>query len=200
MRSKPLPSIFGGKSLGLIVFHVAHASLPDSHSILKVPVVIELLGPSSRFRLHGIPQILPNIEEHDLGSFVKQQQQILQDAATDVSSQASSSVSSAGTIGSGSTPTHEVAKCPTEQSPAAEKSILARAKWSYIYFSSLLQEPEAKWKQSKEISHVYNTCADGVLAMEARGVSVIQLDSYRSNTGGVPSRGDVCWARLVGSL
>jgi len=84
-------------------------------------------------------------------------------------------------------PMHEVAKCPTEQSPAAEKSILARAKWSYIYFSSLLQEPEAKWKRSKEISHVYNTCADGVLAMEARGVSVIQLDSYRSNTGGVPS-------------
>jgi hypothetical protein len=48
-----------------------------------------------------------------------------------------------------------------ERPVAAEKTILSRVKRSYIYFSSLLQEPEAKWKRTTE----------------ARGVSVTQLDS-----------------------
>ena len=106
VRSKLLPSILGGRSLELIVFHVGHASMPDSHLILKVRIVIKLSGPSSGIRLNGIPQIVQDIKERDSGSFVKQQQ-ILQDAssATDVSFQASSSVSSVGTIGPESTPT-----------------------------------------------------------------------------------------------
>ena len=68
--------------------------------------MIELSGPSSGIRLNGIPQIVQDIKERDLGSFVKQQQ-ILQDAssAADVSFQVSSSVSSVGTIGPESTPT-----------------------------------------------------------------------------------------------
>ena len=37
---------------------------------------------------------------------------------------------------------------PGERTPAAEKSVLSRVKRNYIYFSSLLQEPEAKWRQS----------------------------------------------------
>jgi hypothetical protein len=36
----------------------------------------------------------------------------------------------------------------TQRTPAAEKSILSRVRRNYIYFSSLLQEPEAKWKRS----------------------------------------------------
>ncbi|KAL4062502.1 hypothetical protein V8B97DRAFT_1955248 [Scleroderma yunnanense] len=164
VRHKPLPPMPDGKSLELIIFHVAHASMPDNHSILKVRVVIELSGPRSGIRLNGIPQVIQDVEERDSGSFVKQQQQILQDAssAADVSFHTSSSVSSVGTIGSGSTPTRaRLLSVPTERSPAVEKSIFARVKRSYIYFSSLLQEPEAKWKRTTE----------------ARGVSVTQLDS-----------------------
>ncbi|KIK57033.1 hypothetical protein GYMLUDRAFT_61634 [Collybiopsis luxurians FD-317 M1] len=48
-----------------------------------------------------------------------------------------------------------------ERSAGAEKTILSRVKRNYIYFSSLLQEPEAKWKRTTE----------------ARGVTVTQLDS-----------------------
>jgi hypothetical protein len=49
----------------------------------------------------------------------------------------------------------------TERSAAQTKSIQARIKRNYIYFSSLLQEPEAKWRPT----------------VAARGVEVSQLDS-----------------------
>ncbi|KAF9224120.1 hypothetical protein BS17DRAFT_780500 [Gyrodon lividus] len=169
IRAKPVPPTSGGvgKSLELTLFSITHASLPDAHSILKVRVVLELSGPSSGIRLNGLPQTIQIIEERDPGSFStlqQQQQQLLQDASStaDVSFQTSSSVSSVGTIGSGATPTMpHLMGAVTERSPAAEKSILSRVKRSYIYFSSLLQEPEAKWKRTTE----------------ARGVSVTQLDS-----------------------
>jgi hypothetical protein len=38
---------------------------------------------------------------------------------------------------------------PADRSAAMEKSIVSRVRRNYIYFSSLLQEPEAKWKQSE---------------------------------------------------
>lgn len=43
----------------------------------------------------------------------------------------------------------------SERTPAADKSILSRVKRNYIYFSSLLQEPEAKWKRGTFISFVF---------------------------------------------
>ncbi|KAI6112907.1 hypothetical protein F5141DRAFT_1110296 [Pisolithus sp. B1] len=163
-RSGSDPSIPTGKPFEFIVLHITHASLPDNHSILKVRVVIELSGPSCGIRLNGIPQTIQSAEERDSGTFVRQQQQILQDAssAANVSLQTTSSVSSVGTIGSGSTPSRaNTLNAPANRSAAGDKSILARVRRSYIYFSSLLQEPEAKWKRTTE----------------ARGVSVTQLDS-----------------------
>ncbi|KAI6164482.1 hypothetical protein EDD17DRAFT_1691754 [Pisolithus thermaeus] len=163
-RSGSDPSMPTGKPFEFIILHITHASLPDNHSILKVRVVIELSGPSCGIRLNGIPQTIQSAEERDSGTFVRQQQQILQDAssAANVSFQTTSSVSSVGTIGSGSTPSRaNTLNAPANRSAAGDKSILARVRRSYIYFSSLLQEPEAKWKRTTE----------------ARGVSVTQLDS-----------------------
>ncbi|KAF8159312.1 hypothetical protein B0H34DRAFT_398668 [Crassisporium funariophilum] len=48
-----------------------------------------------------------------------------------------------------------------ERTAAADKSILSKVRRNYIYFSSLLQEPEAKWRRTTE----------------SRGVSITQLDS-----------------------
>ncbi|KAG9019031.1 hypothetical protein FRB90_007203, partial [Tulasnella sp. 427] len=47
------------------------------------------------------------------------------------------------------------------RTPAAEKSILSLVRRNYIYFTSLLQEPEAKWRH----------------LTESRGVTISQLDS-----------------------
>lgn len=143
-------SISGSKPPELTILRISHAPLPDDHSILKVRAIIELSGPSSGIRLNGLPQTIQLLEERDPSSFVQQQQQILQDAtsAADVSFQTASSVNSVAS--SSTTPTRpQLVRSLTERSAAAEKTILSRVKRSYIYFSSLLQEPEAKWKRSE---------------------------------------------------
>ncbi|OAX36541.1 hypothetical protein K503DRAFT_867510 [Rhizopogon vinicolor AM-OR11-026] len=161
-RQKSSSPISGSKPPELTILRISHAPLPDDHSILKVRAVIELSGPSSGIRLNGLPQAIQLLDERDPSSFMQQQQQILQDAtnAADVSFQTSSSVNSVAS--SSTTPTRpQLVRSLTERSAAAEKTILSRVKRSYIYFSSLLQEPEAKWKRTTEL----------------RGVSVTQLDS-----------------------
>lgn len=154
IRGKPPYPTPGGvvKPLELTAFRIMHSSLPDGHSVLKVRIVLELSGPSSGIRLNGLPQTIQVVEERNPGSLSAAQQQLLQDVSSiaDASFQTSSSVSSVGTIGSGGSPIRaQLVKEVGERSAAAEKSILSRVKRSYIYFSSLLQEPEAKWKRSK---------------------------------------------------
>ncbi|KAI9067930.1 hypothetical protein FKP32DRAFT_1588126 [Trametes sanguinea] len=148
------------------VLNVKHAPLPNDHSVLKVRVVIELSGPSSGLRLNGIPQPIEELGSRDPSSFFISQS-MFQDASSTAEKSfathssvatAATSTSRASTIG-GERP--QISRTLTERSAAAEKSILSRVKRNYIYFSSLLQEPEAKWKQT----------------VESRGVSVSQLDS-----------------------
>jgi len=137
--------------LDQIVLRLVHAPLIDDHSILKVKVVIEISGPSSGLRLNGVPQAIRDHEERDPASY--RVSQVLPDivSATGVSFQTASSVSSSAPSSS-STPTPTV-QISAERTPAAEKTILSRVKRNYIYFSSLLQEPEAKWKRSKRIAY-----------------------------------------------
>lgn len=152
IRGKPTPTPGGvAKPLELTVLRIMHSLLPDAHSILKVRVILELSGPSSGIRLNGLPQTIQADEERDPSSLSSVQQQLLQDALSiaDASFKTSSSVSSVGTIGSGNLQMRSrLVKDVGERSAVAEKSILSRVKRSYIYFSSLLQEPEAKWKRS----------------------------------------------------
>ncbi|VDB84982.1 unnamed protein product [Peniophora sp. CBMAI 1063] len=145
---------------------VSHAELPDHHSILKVSVTIELSGPSSGLRLNGIPHPVEMVEERTPQSYFMSQS-MLQDATStaDMSFRTASSTatSGSGSIGSGSqTPIRpSLGRTLTNRGVAMEKSILSRVRRNYIYFSSLLQEPEAKWRRTTE----------------ARGVSITQLDS-----------------------
>ncbi|KAI0073061.1 hypothetical protein K474DRAFT_1667048 [Panus rudis PR-1116 ss-1] len=147
-----------------IIFNVKHASLPNDHSVLKVTIVIELSGPSSGLRLNGIPQPIERLEERDLHSYFTHS--MLQDASSTAEySLRSQTTFNTATTGASSTSTvperPPLGRAQTERTAAAQKSILARVKRNYIYFSSLLQEPEAKWKRTTE----------------ARGVSIAQLDS-----------------------
>ncbi|KAI0364539.1 hypothetical protein BV20DRAFT_1005542 [Pilatotrama ljubarskyi] len=156
----------GASDQAKFVFTVKHAPLPNDHSVLKVRVVIELSGPSSGLRLNGIPQPIEDLEARDPSSFFISQS-MFQDASSTAeksfqtqssAATAATSTSRASTINGERPP---ISRTPTERSAVAEKSILSRVKRNYIYFSSLLQEPEAKWKQT----------------VESRGVSVSQLDS-----------------------
>ena len=143
-----------------VTFRVSHVELPDHHSILKVSVTIELSGPSSGLRLNGIPHPVEMVEERTPQSYFMSQS-MLQDA-TSIADMSFRTASSTATSGSGSmasgsqTPIRpSLGRTFTNRGIAMEKSILSRVRRNYIYFSSLLQEPEAKWKRSKRnrISH-----------------------------------------------
>ncbi|KAJ7626295.1 hypothetical protein DFH06DRAFT_1058338 [Mycena polygramma] len=147
--------------LDQIVVRLTHAPLLDEHSVLKVRVVVEISGPSVGLRLNGLPQTIQDVEERDPSSYFISQQ-ILQDVSStaDLSFNTASSMRTTSSIGStSSAPT--IPRPPTDRTAVAEKSILSRVRRNYIYFSSLLQEPEAKWRRTTE----------------ARGVSITQLDS-----------------------
>ncbi len=136
-----------------IVLKIKHSELPNDHSVLKVRVVIELSGPSSGWRLNGIPQPVETVEERDPSSYYMSQP-ILQDTTSmaDVSFRSQSTTNTVTTEASSTSTIPEPLSrtmTNTERSLAGERSILSRVKRNYIYFSSLLQEPEAKWKRSK---------------------------------------------------
>jgi hypothetical protein len=144
-----------------VLYRVTHAALLNDHSLLKVQIVIERSA-SSGLRLNGLPQAVESVEERNPASYLMSPQ-MLQDA-TSTADFSFHTVSSAATTMSSSSATKAVSQplpSTAERSAAQEKSILSRVRRNYIYFSSLLQEPEAKWKRTTE----------------ARGVSVTQLDS-----------------------
>lgn len=159
IRSSSFPSTTELLSLPLdqIVVRLTHAPLIDEHSVLKVRVVVELSGPSVGLRLNGLPQTIQDIEERDPSSYFISQQ-ILQDVSStaDLSFNTASSMRTGSSVASTSSgPT--IPRPPTERTAAAEKSILSRVRRNYIYFSSLLQEPEAKWRRSR--FHIPIVCA-----------------------------------------
>jgi hypothetical protein len=151
IRSSSFPStaeLSESLPLDQIVVRLTHAPLIDEHSVLKVRVVVEISGPSVGLRLNGLPQTIQDIEERDPSSYFITQQ-ILQDVSStaDLSFHTSSSMHTTSSTGS-TTSGSAIPRPPTERTAAAEKSILSRVRRNYIYFSSLLQEPEAKWRRS----------------------------------------------------
>jgi hypothetical protein len=131
-----------------IVLRLKHTALIDDNSILKVKVVIEISGPSSGLRLNGLPQTIQEVEDRDPSSYVISEQ-ILQDVSSvDLSIHTSSSIGTIQSAASTSPSVQTIVRPIAERSAAADKSVLSRVRRNYIYFSSLLQEPEAKWRRS----------------------------------------------------
>jgi hypothetical protein len=153
LRSSSFPSSSTSAELDQVIVRITHASLLDDHSILKVRIVIELSSPSGGLRLNGMPHVIHDVEERDPSSYTTPQQ-ILQDVSstTDLSFRSLSSINTAGSgasVSSKSPIRPDFLRTPSERTAAAEKSVLSRVRRNYIYFSSLLQEPEAKWKRSE---------------------------------------------------
>ena len=134
-----------------LLFRVNHAALLDDNSLVKVQVVVERSA-SSGLRLNGLPKMIESIEERNPTSYFMSQQ-MLQDATStaDASFITTSSIATGRSTMSGSSGSRAVLHAPRPgggRSAAQDKSILSRIRRNYIYFSSLLQEPEAKWKRS----------------------------------------------------
>lgn len=137
---------------GHTAFRIHHSSLPDTQSILKVKMIIEVSGSASGLRLNGLPHPVLDVEPRDPTSFTLSRQMIQDTSSVNgLSFQSLSTGESSGDISASSTaPRRGLSRYNgISRIPGAEKLILARVKRNYIYFSSLLQEPEAKWKRSK---------------------------------------------------
>ena len=171
-------------SSGHTTFRVRHSSLPDAQSILKVKMVIELSGGASGLRLNGLPHPVLEVESRDPASFTLSRQ-MLQDTSSvsGLSFHSFSTGESNGDISTSSmAPRRGISlRDGAGRSSAAEKVVLTRVKRNYIYFSSLLQEPEAKWKRSKQpflsLVCVSKFSSLYIVDSEARGVTITQLDS-----------------------
>jgi hypothetical protein len=137
-----------------ILLRVTHSSLTSANAVLKVKLVIEVAGGTRGLRLNGLAKPVHSVEERDPSSLAIPQR-ILQDMASvqGLSLGTLDSAASESTVGSSSSSLGSVdvivgRPLMTERSAAAEKTILSKVRRNYIYFSSLLQEPEAKWRRS----------------------------------------------------
>jgi hypothetical protein len=166
---------------GHTVFRIRHSSLPDAQSILKVKMIVEISGSPSGLRLNGLPHPILDTGSRDPMSFtLSRQMQQDTSSVSGLSFHSLSTGNSSGDISASSTAPRRGFSLldGVNRTSAAEKVILSRVKRNYIYFSSLLQEPEAKWKRSKcphgfYLTTIISSCPDS----ESRGVTVTQLDS-----------------------
>ena len=145
MRSNSNPSTFSPPDQ--VLLRITHGAPTDDDAVLKVKVVIEVSGGTRGLRLNGLATKIHDLEERDPSSHIMPQ--MLQDVASaaDLSFQTSSSLGTVSSSGS-LTASRPLSRPSPERTPAAEKSILSKVRRNYIYFSSLLQEPEAKWRRS----------------------------------------------------
>ncbi|KAG8950021.1 hypothetical protein FRC04_008100 [Tulasnella sp. 424] len=140
-----------------VAFRLVH-SRPPEHAVLKVKVVMELSGGSNGLRVNGSPHPIEDSESRDPTTLPK-------DFVADGRSVSGLSFQSISTVesqaSSATQQTSPLVRSGGDRTPAAEKSILSLVRRNYIYFTSLLQEPEAKWRH----------------LTESRGVTISQLDS-----------------------
>ncbi len=136
-----------------LCFQVQHSQLLDDHSVLKVKLSVEYSAALSSIRLNGLPHDIQESIENDL-KMTSMSDQLTKDASSvaNVSLQTGSSLmsaeSEASTSSSALRPPMLRTNTGTKRTPTLDKTILSRVRRSYIYFSSLLQEPDAKWKTS----------------------------------------------------
>ncbi|KAG9054924.1 hypothetical protein FS842_003765, partial [Serendipita sp. 407] len=138
-------------------------SLPSSiHAVVKVKLVIEAAaGPAGFLRLNGTPHPIENLELRDPTPLAIPEQ-LIQDASN---VGALTFPSPAGVSSQFSDEYSRTMSVKTEgRSEGVQKSIMKLVRRNYVYFASLLQEPEVKWKP----------------LIESRGVAVTQLDSIDS--------------------
>ena len=136
------------------LFRITHSSLTSANAVLRVKLVIEVAGGARVLRVNGLSKPIHSVEERNPSSLIIPQR-ILQDMASvrglsfgTLDSPASDSTVASSSSSLGSVDAVVGRPLIMERSAAAEKTILSKVRRNYIYFSSLLQEPEAKWRRS----------------------------------------------------
>ena len=125
-----------------LLLQARHAALPSKHALLKVTLSIEVAGGTKGLRLNGSPHAIEQTESRDPSSF-RVPQLLLQDA-TSVTGLSFQTASTAENSQSDTTSNRMSLRLTGLRTQNGDKSILTLVRRNYVYFASLLQEPEAK--------------------------------------------------------
>jgi len=153
------------------ILRIAHAKLPKSDQLVRVKVVVQRLAGGKTVRVNQTPVKAATIESsrNDVLSIIfKDDTRSISELSLHTGSTEKSKLTSdphlkvdspARDCGS---PGSETIAPTTQRLTATRANVISTLlRRSYIYFSSLLQEPDAKWKHTSD----------------SRGVSVTQLQS-----------------------
>lgn len=136
----------GSNGQSRTTLRISHAALTKPDQLVKVTLSIQRLAGGKAIKVNGEPIKVVSIEARDPSFYARQ---LLDDAA---------SIISTGDSQLSATSSYSL---PTPYPHPVTSEINALLRRNYIYFTSLLQEPEAKWR------HV----------SDSQGVTVTQLNS-----------------------
>jgi len=125
-----------------LLLRARHAALPSKHALLKVTLSVEVVGGTKGLRLNGSPHPIEQTESRDPSSF-RVPQPLLQDA-TSVTGLSFQTSSTAENSQSDTTSNRMSLRLTGLRTQNGDKSISTLVRRNYVYFASLLQEPEAK--------------------------------------------------------
>ncbi|KAI9613324.1 hypothetical protein H4Q26_009924 [Puccinia striiformis f. sp. tritici PST-130] len=153
------------------ILRIVHAKLPKSDQLVRVKVVVQRLAGGRTVRVNQTPVKAATIEstQNDLLSIIFKDdarsisELSLQTGSTEKSRLTGDTTSKVDALTHQSdSPCPQALLASTKRLNASRANVISTLlRRSYIYFSSLLQEPEAKWKHTSD----------------SRGVSVTQLQS-----------------------
>ena len=168
---------------------IRHKQLQDADELVRVTVRIQRVVASSGLRLNDAPLDVAHVEPRTPASLA---QPLLEDTASisgiSVATASTGSAASVNAVNAGSAANASRSGTPNL---GFANQINSQIRRNYIYFTSLLQEPEAKWKPISDMKGVTVTQLDSidptlvVYRAEATfvGVSVWDLFSTIGNPG-----------------
>jgi hypothetical protein len=125
-----------------LLLRTRHAPPPSIHALVKVKLVIEAAaGTAGLLRLNGHPHPIEELENRDLAS-ISIPEQLLQDASNVGALSFQTSVTG-GSFADDASRTAST-RAPGGRTEGSQKSISKLVRRNYVYFASLLQEPEVK--------------------------------------------------------
>lgn len=127
-----------------LLLRTCHAPPPSSHGIVKVKLVIEAAaGPTGLLRLNGTPHPIENLEPRDPTAAMMIPEQLLQDASNTGALTFHTPISGQNPFSDDASRTMST-RTMGARTEGSQKSIMKLVKRNYVYFASLLQEPEVK--------------------------------------------------------
>lgn len=128
---------------GQLLLRTRHGVPPSAHTLIKFKLVIEAAGGTAgKLRLNGTPHPIENLEARE-PTTAAIQDPLFQGASVVGSLSFSELPASSSSFADDASRTTST-RPPSGRTDASQKSIMKLVRRNYVYFASLLQEPEVK--------------------------------------------------------